>query len=74
MRGAPAVCDPACGDGAFLLAAAELLLERGLPRDVVARDLLWGCDIDPAAVAATRGAIVAWSASIPATTWWSPTG
>jgi len=65
MRGAPAVCDPACGDGAFLLAAAELLLERGLPRDIVARDLLWGCDIDPAAVAATRGAIVAWSGVDP---------
>ena len=57
--GAPAVCDPACGDGAFLLAAAELLARAAACRaTVVARDLLWGCDIDPAAVAATRDAIV----------------
>jgi hypothetical protein len=65
IRGAPAVCDPACGDGAFLLATAELLLHRGVPRDAVARDLLWGCDIAPAAVAATREAIVAWSGVDP---------
>src|SRR3954447_17034666 len=65
LAGAPVVCDPACGDGAFLLASAESLHERGLPRAVVAGDLLWGCDIDPAAVAATRDAVVAWSGVDP---------
>jgi predicted RNA methylase len=62
---APKVCDPACGDGAFLIAAGAALVRRGLAPATVARDLLWGCDIDPAAVAATRDAIVAWSGVDP---------
>ncbi len=66
LDGAPVVCDPSCGDGAFLLAAAVVLAERGVPPTSIARDLLWGCDIDPAAVAATRQAIVDWSGVDPA--------
>jgi hypothetical protein len=66
LDGAPIVCDPACGDGAFLLAAGELLTRRGLSRARVARDLLWGCDIDQDAVALTRQAIIEWSNVDPA--------
>jgi hypothetical protein len=55
------VCDPACGDGAFLLAAGRALAAAGGAPEVIARDLLWGADIDAGAVAAARAAIVAWS-------------
>src|SRR5438067_2426092 len=37
---APVVCDPACGGGVFLLAAAEQLEARGLSRDVIVRRLV----------------------------------
>jgi predicted RNA methylase len=59
--GAPRVCDPACGDGAFLLAAARRLESRGLRRDTIVRDLLWGIDIDADAVDATRTALTEWA-------------
>ncbi len=65
LDGMPAVCDPACGDGAFLVAAGTLLARRGLAPATVARNLLWGCDIDPAAVATTREAILSWSGVDP---------
>src|SRR3954467_455088 len=55
------VCDPACGDGAFLLAAADALAERGIDRATIARDLLWGCDIDAGAVTTAGSAIATWS-------------
>ena len=59
--GAPRVCDPACGDGAFLLAAARALERRGIDRTTIARDLLWGIDIEPDAVAAAQAAIGEWA-------------
>jgi predicted RNA methylase len=65
LDGTPAVCDPACGNGEFLVGAGTALARLGLPRVTVARDLLWGCDIDPAAVAATRAAIAEWSGVDP---------
>ena len=37
LDGAPVVCDPACGDGAFLLAAAVVLAERGVSPTSIAR-------------------------------------
>jgi hypothetical protein len=64
IDGTPVVCDPACGDGVFLLAVADALAERGIARDRIARDLLWGFDVDPDAVAATRRAISAWSGGL----------
>ena len=63
--GAPRVCDPACGDGAFLLAAARHLERRGIDRTTIARDLLWGTDVDADAVAAARAAIAEWSGVAP---------
>ncbi len=58
----PTVCDPAVGGGAFLLAAAKVLEARGLGRDEIVRDLLWGADADPLAVATTRAALAIWAA------------
>ncbi len=54
------VSDPACGGGVFLLAAADRLADRESPRAVVAA--LWGCDVDPLAVAVTEAALWWWSA------------
>jgi len=57
----PVVVDPACGGGALLLAAARRLEAQGLDRTVIARDLLWGADVDPVAVAVAEAAIALWS-------------
>lgn len=57
----PRLLDPAVGGGAFLLAAAELLRARGIPRDEVVGELLWGSDLDPGAVAVTRATLAWWS-------------
>lgn len=55
------VADPACGGGAFLLAAAEHLAAAGAsPSDVVEHQLA-GADVDPLAVATTRAALALWS-------------
>ncbi|MFZ6003734.1 MAG: N-6 DNA methylase [Actinomycetota bacterium] len=56
LHSAPKVCDPACGGGALLLAAARHEVGRGRdPREVVTR--LWGVDIDPLSVATTEAAL-----------------
>ncbi len=56
------VADPSCGGGAFLLAAADRLVDLGAsPADVVG-SLLWGADIDLLAVAVTEAALWWWSA------------
>lgn len=65
LAGAVRICDPACGEGVFLLEAGRQLEGRGIPRDVVARELLWGCDLDASALSAARDAIVAWSGVDP---------
>ena len=44
----PTVCDPACGAGALLLAAAEGLEVAGHDRASIVEDLIWGADIDGA--------------------------
>ena len=57
----PAVCDPACGGGAFLLAAAEVLGRSGWSGpEVVAA--LHGLDIDPTAVEVARTSLALWAA------------
>jgi N-6 DNA Methylase len=53
-------CDPTCGGGAFLLATAQWLHERGWSR----RDVLgaiYGADIDPLAVWVSRTALELWA-------------
>jgi hypothetical protein len=55
------VCDPACGAGAVLLAAGRRLAAAGHRPAHVARELLWGADIDPLAAAVTEAAIALWS-------------
>lgn len=65
IDGAPLVCDPACGDGVFLLAAGRALAARGIATARVARDLLWGVDVDPGAADATRAAIAEWAGVSP---------
>ena len=65
--GPPTVCDPACGGGAFLLAAARALADQGHARaDVVTA--LAGLDLDPLAarVAATAGVLWAGAAGVDA--------
>lgn len=54
------VADPACGGGVFLLAAAEVLAGERPVRSAV--EALWGCDLDPLAVATTEAALWWWSA------------
>jgi hypothetical protein len=58
----PLVCDPSCGGGAFLLAAADHLLAVGVGagvREVVAS--LRGIDLDPLAVEVTKASLVLWA-------------
>src|SRR5262245_34663350 len=59
------VCDPAIGEGAFLVeivrVLGEVLARRGMPRRrahrLVAEHCIHGVDIDPGAVAAARRAV-----------------
>jgi hypothetical protein len=53
LAGAPRICDPACGDGAFLVEARRVLVERGMARADAER-CLFGVDVDPDAAARTR--------------------
>jgi predicted RNA methylase len=54
------VCDPSCGTGTFLIAAAERLVSLGLSR-ADAASLLAGVDIDPAAIAIADARVREWS-------------
>lgn len=56
------VCDPTCGAGVFLLAAADALVAAGRsPADALA--CLRGMDIDPTALALTDEALRSWAAA-----------
>ena len=59
------VCDPACGGGAFLVAAARRLHRRGAERRRVVRHLLWGADIDPVGLAVAEAALALWAGEAP---------
>jgi hypothetical protein len=56
------VCDPTCGAGAFLVAAADRLEALGHPAGVVVEQLLWGADVDAAAIAVARDQLRRWAA------------
>jgi hypothetical protein len=55
------ICDPACGGGAFLLAAGRALHTRGIDQVEVVRHLLWGADVDPVGLATAEMALALWS-------------
>jgi len=57
----PTVCDPTCGGGAFLVAAADHLFARGVPAEVIVTHGLWGADLDPTAVEVARRAVADWA-------------
>jgi hypothetical protein len=59
----PTVCDPACGAGALLLAAADELDRAGHSPASIVEDLIWGADIDHRAVALTRRSLEGWAAA-----------
>ena len=59
------VCDPACGGGVFLVAAAERLHRAGAGREDVVRHLLWGADVDPVGLAAAEAALALWAGEAP---------
>lgn len=59
-RDDPTVWDPACGGGAFLLAAGDRLLEDGWSADQVL-GRLWGTDTDPGAVAVAEASLAWWA-------------
>jgi hypothetical protein len=62
------VADPACGGGAFLVAAADALVGAGAdPERVLSRQLA-GLDLDPLAVATSEAALVCWGAAHGTTT------
>ena len=55
------VLDPSCGGGAFLLAAADALVARGVsPHDVV-DGVLVGAELDPHGARVARDALVGWA-------------
>lgn len=56
------VWDPACGGGAFLLAAADALVAAGHRPETVVTDLLHGTDVDAGAVLVARAALRWWAA------------
>jgi hypothetical protein len=56
------VCDPACGAGAFLVAAADALVARGVPAHEVVTERLHGMDVDAAAVAEACVVLARWAA------------
>lgn len=56
------VLDPACGGGAFLLAAARRLAALDVPIDEIIAERLWGIDIDPGAAAVTEASLALWAA------------
>lgn len=60
--------DPACGDGALLVAALEWLAARrpAVDRPTLARTHLFGVDVDPAAVAACAARLAAAAGCPPA--------
>lgn len=53
----PRVCDPACGTGNFLHATLDRLARAGVERGVIARECLFGVEIDPAAAELCRIAL-----------------
>lgn len=58
----PVVCDPSCGGGVFLLAAAENMVAGGADPSEAA-GAVHGLDLDPLAVDVARTSMVIWAAA-----------
>lgn len=55
------VVDPSCGGGAFLLAAADALVARGMAPARVVGGVLVGAELDPQGAQVARAALVGWA-------------
>jgi len=55
------ICDPTCGAGSFLIAAADALADRGVAVPEIIEHRLFGGEISPAAVAITKDSLGAWA-------------
>lgn len=55
------VVDPSCGGGAFLLAAADSLVARGMAPAQVVGGVLVGAELDPQGAQVARDALVGWA-------------
>ena len=68
----PVVCDPSCGGGVFLVAAANLLLSLGYAPERIVNHHVVGVDIDQGAVRASAEALSLWAAEAGATSTVTP--
>ena len=57
------ICDPSVGGGAFLLAAAEYLAEKGESPSKIIKEYLWGIDLDQGAIEVARASISIWGST-----------
>ena len=55
------ICDPTCGGGSFLIAAAEALADRGVAVQEIVEQRLFGGEIDPQAGALAQDSLRAWA-------------
>ena len=55
------ICDPTCGAGSFLLAAADALADRGVAVAEIVEQRLFGGEIDPQARALAQDSLRAWA-------------
>ena len=55
------ICDPTCGAGSFLIAAAEALADRGVAVQEIVERRLFGGEIDPQAGALAQDSLRAWA-------------
>ena len=55
------ICDPTCGAGSFLLAAADALADRGVAVAEIVEQRLFGGEIDPQAGALAQDSLRAWA-------------
>ena len=55
------ICDPTCGAGSFLIAAADALADRGVAVQEIVEHRLFGGEIDPQAGALAQDSLRAWA-------------
>ncbi len=55
------ICDPTCGAGSFLIAAADALAGRGVAVEEIVEQRLFGGEIDPQAGALAQDSLRAWA-------------